>query len=505
MIIIKMKNLGLLTIYGFWKEDGAFARILARDFNATINELNGRPNKMLTQGRHWVYNYDNGEMKGTLTYTVEGDTLLYAYKRAKVYMTLTDNETKKVVRSGYIGAFNEMREYLCYLAPDSLEATQLYNFSVCYQHLFECNGISRDVVNDDSIMVGNEKLHRIQLLNRKRLEPFPLEKDSLYYWVEGIGSSKGLLEYCAGTLMDSIQFVGCYDGDVCFFTKEDFEKEGNQPSKFCTSLHIGLLSYNIYLGPKTATVIWSDDYKTMSSITIPSSVELWGIKCAVNQINDNLFKGLTELTSVELPESMERIGDGAFYDCTGLTSIRIPEGVSTIGKETFRGCTGLHFVSLPSGLTSIGFASFLKCKELSSITFPETLTSIGANAFQDCSGFTMIDIPSSTNTIGKYAFSKCPNLTHVYCRATTPPCREKLFLSIDPEATLHVPSESLELYKRTFPWNEFKYIVPIEDTNAIVSTKDKNTNGSLFDFQGRRLNAEPKHGVYIRNGKKVVK
>ena len=27
----------------------------------------------------------------------------------------------------------------------------------------------------------------------------------------------------------------------------------------------------------------------------------------------------------------------------------------------------------------------------------------------------------------------------------------------------------------------------------------------LFDLQGRRLTTEPKHGVYIRNGKKVVK
>ena len=27
----------------------------------------------------------------------------------------------------------------------------------------------------------------------------------------------------------------------------------------------------------------------------------------------------------------------------------------------------------------------------------------------------------------------------------------------------------------------------------------------IFNLQGRRLNAEPKHGVYIKNGKKVVK
>ena len=37
-----------------------------------------------------------------------------------------------------------------------------------------------------------------------------------------------------------------------------------------------------------------------------------------------------------------------------------------------------------------------------------------------------------------------------------------------------------------------------------VATVAKETF-NLFDLQGRRLNAEPKHGVYIRNGKKVVK
>ena len=31
------------------------------------------------------------------------------------------------------------------------------------------------------------------------------------------------------------------------------------------------------------------------------------------------------------------------------------------------------------------------------------------------------------------------------------------------------------------------------------------TRTDIFDLQGRRLNAEPKHGVYIKNGKKVVK
>ena len=440
----RMRNVGLLTYYGIREEDGSLQRILSRDFDATINEMNGNPNKMLTQGRRWVYNYDNGEMKGTLTYTVEGDTLLHAYKRAKVYMTLTDNETKNVVRSGYIGAFNEISNSLHFLPSDSSEAVPLYDFTQHYQSVFEYSGITRFVVNDDSIMAGNDKLHRIQMLNKRRYDPFPLDKDSLYYWVEGIGSSKGLLEYYAGTLMDSIQFVGCYDGDERFFTKEDFEKEGNQPSKFCNSLRIGPLSYNIELGSKTARVLPSDSYQTMSSINIPSSVELWGIACKVTAINDR-----------------------AFYDCNAITSVEISEGVVEIGEEAFRKCESITSLSLPSTLVTIKDKGFFGLKSLTSLVLPENLKTIGGWAFQTCLKLKELDIPASVESIGRYAFSHCQSLENVYCRATTLPTTDETrqFRDINPEAVLHVPAASIEAYRSTAPWSNFKYIVPIEDQN----------------------------------------
>jgi hypothetical protein len=46
-----------------------------------------------------------------------------------------------------------------------------------------------------------------------------------------------------------------------------------------------------------------------------------------------------------------------------------------------------------------------------------------------------------------------------------------------------------------------------EETVSIQSqplVKPKNIS-PYFDLQGRRLNKEPMHGVYIRNGKKVVR
>ena len=438
----KMNNFGLLTAFCDRAEDGSLKPILARDFDATVNEMNGKPNKMLTQGRRWVYDYDNDEMKGTLTYSIDGDTLLHAYKWTKVYMTLTDKETKKVVRSGYIGAFNEISKILYYLAPDSLEAIPLYDFTIGYRSFFDRNGVLRDVINDDTITVGNEKLHRIQMLNRKRNEPLPLAKDSLYYWVEGIGSSKGLLEYNAGTLMDSIKFVGCYDGENCVFTKEDFTKDSGQPLKFNENLQIGAFVYQIDLEAKTACLVHSDSYQSMNSITIPSSVELWGFTCTVDRIDDNVFFGMKNLTSVEIPSTVKTIGEAAFSGCIGLETITLPSNIATIEKEGFFGC-----------------------KSLKSIVLPENLTTIKGWAFQTCLSLTEIDIPASVTYIGKYAFSHCQSLKDVYCRATTLPTTEETmqFRDNSPEATLHVPAASIEAYRKTAPWNGFKNIVPIVD------------------------------------------
>ena len=47
--------------------------------------------------------------------------------------------------------------------------------------------------------------------------------------------------------------------------------------------------------------------------------------------------------------------------------------------------------------------------------------------------------------------------------------------------------------------------VEVTKVNNIIKPQISNIHIPIFDLQGRRLNAEPIHGVYIRNGKKVVK
>ena len=553
----------LLLTFGV-KGDNAHY-ILARDYDTTIKEKNGRYYKMLTQGRRWVYDYDNGDIKGTLTYTIDGDTLLHAYRRSKLYMTLVDNQTNKVIRSGYAGAFREFHGSfdfyeipdgcLGYLAPDTSKEKKLYKFAWGYGSYDENDGISRFCVNDDNITVGEETLHRLQLVNRQRNEELPRDKDSLYYWVDGIGSSKGLLEYSAGPLMDSIRFVACYDGDKCIFTRDDFYKDSGQPSKFVGNLWYDSLAYEVRFGEKSAKLIRSGNYQSFKHVVIPSSVELWGEDCAVNQIDKEVFKDMPALTSIEMPESVTAIGESAFEGCTGLTSIKLPEGLTCIEGNTFKGCSGLTSLEIPKSVTTIGLDAFSSCRGLTSIEVPEGVTSIEPGAFHSCSGLKSITLPLTLTYIGKSTFTGCESLTsiilpegidtirlssfwscsalnevhfpaslkfiernsfrgctsleHVYCLATKVPdaTQSRVFLeSSYQQATLHVPSASVNLYKKTEPWNGFKSIVPIEEeTDAIMVQKSEPDTHLLFDLLGRPVKDAPTHGIYVKDGRKVIR
>ena len=505
----KMRDMGLLTLFGFKDNDGKRNHLLVRDFDATLKELEGNPNKMLTQGRRWIYDYDNGNVKGKLIYTIDGDTLIHGYKRVKINMELVDSQTKNVLRSGYAGAFNEKENWLCYLAPNASSDIELYYFywkcGNTYRNSFR-DRISRFVANSDDIQVGEEKFHRIQLANMNG-QYLPREKDSLYYWIEGIGSSKGLLDNIAGGLMDSIRFDACYDGEKCIFTRENFFKENTYPYAFSTRIVEDSLFYDLDMSTRTAKLAGKNFNQSFANVVIPSSIELWGIDCDVVGITDYAFYNCTNLKSITLPESIVSIGEYAFQK-SGLTEVVIPDNVKSIGASAFTECSGLVSVSLPRNLSLIRMNTFWNCTGLQSVTFPEDLETIGTFAFAKCTSLKKVDLPATLTILESGAFKFCENLMDIYCRAMTPPNADALgvFKNISPEATLHVPNDALLAYKNANKWAEFKYIVPIEeDTDAIMVQKSEPDTHLLFDLQGRPVKDAPTHGIYVKDGRKVIR
>ena len=65
-------------------------------------------------------------------------------------------------------------------------------------------------------------------------------------------------------------------------------------------------------------------------VSIPRIVKHDGYMYRVTRINDGAFRGCSDLTSVEISNSVTSIGHDAFSLCSGLTSVVIPNSVTKI-------------------------------------------------------------------------------------------------------------------------------------------------------------------------------
>ncbi len=255
---------------------------------------------------------------------------------------------------------------------------------------------------------------------------------------------------------------------------------------------------------------YSGYYEYSGNVVIPEEVNYMGRILKVTSIGEYTF-GNCDITSVTIPNSVTNIGDFAFDMCNRMTSVTIPNSVTTIGTKAFYRCSRLTSVTIGNSVTSIGDCAFNECSRLTSVTIPNSVTSIGDYAFEECSGLTSVTIGNSVCSIGAKAFY-CENLATVVSlieNALTidfawkssyfPPFSQNTFMN----GTLYVPKGSKVLYEDN-DWNNFRNIVEGTPTGITRVTSDKQTpNAPIYDLNGRRL-TEPKKGINIIEGKKVL-
>lgn len=171
----------------------------------------------------------------------------------------------------------------------------------------------------------------------------------------------------------------------------------------------------------------------------------------ITEIGDFAF-ARTGLSSVAIPEGVEKIGYGAFYHCDSLESViipdsvteiaanafaqtpwlantktatypflivgngiliayegtdsvvNIPDGVKQIGPEVFKDHMGITAVNIPASVEVIGEAAFYGCRNLKTVNGGSGLTDIGAKAFMDCP-LSQVLIPETVKTIGLGAYA----------------------------------------------------------------------------------------------------
>ena len=269
---------------------------------------------------------------------------------------------------------------------------------------------------------------------------------------------------------------------------------------------IGTTAFVTYKGSSPSQ--YSNEYS--GSVTIPATVTYNNKTYPVTFISYSAFRDCSNLTNINIPNSVTSIGSYAFSSCSSLTNINIPKSVTSIIGGAFAGCSNLTNINIPNSVTTIGYKAFNNCSGLTTINIPNSVTAIGYDAFSgtswydnqpdglvyaglvayeykgtkpegttitlkegtkgiadyafsNCSNLAAINIPNSVTYIGEGAFSDCIHLNDLYCYATTPPkCCQSTFtniLSKTNSTTLHVPAASLAAYRAAPVWKDYKNIV----------------------------------------------
>jgi len=259
-------------------------------------------------------------------------------------------------------------------------------------------------------------------------------------------------------------------------------------------------------------------FHDLVSLTLPTSITEMGNGAFVNcsgltsltlpnnlvSIGDATFRGCNSLKTVTIPQSVKSIGKESFFLCSNLISMNILSPDVKIGAYAFRDCMTLENVSLPEGLEELPMGCFSGCRSLQHITLPQSIKQMGASCFIDCRALLSIRLPQNLKQISGGCFNGCSQLRRVvilsddYCvleegcffncsllndfiiHATTPPERKegKYYIYSDNwvmkddqfytpygggKKNLYVPVGSIENYRNSDLWGQWKNIMPLEE------------------------------------------
>ena len=235
------------------------------------------------------------------------------------------------------------------------------------------------------------------------------------------------------------------------------------------------ISYKM-IDTHSVSVIYSEDYKELSDISIPEKVYYGGTLLMVVGIEAHAFLSCSKLISISIPKSIKHIEMSAFAGCyfeknnfvnssklsesknrywgatiidedingllikkntiithrKGITTIIIPETVAGINKDAF--CDLVvpkeHFINKSSCISSDYWGARIADKEVdgllicdnellkyqgnaTDVKIPNGITLIANKAFKGCTFVHSVVIPNSVTHIGREAFSGCSALSTI--------------------------------------------------------------------------------------------
>ena len=203
--------------------------------------------------------------------------------------------------------------------------------------------------------------------------------------------------------------------------------------------------------------------KSITSITIPSSV---------TSIGEQAFLGCTGITSLTLPSSITSIGQSAFSQCSGITgSVTVPSSVTSLPALVFNGCSSLVEVTL-EGVTFVGYNCrwFNGAASLKKLALPAvTDTSNAAYMINSTVNLDVLDFGPNLTNVERWLFGTGVSVASLVCRATTPP-------------TGYIPINNAAYVTKVY--------VPYSSDHSILSAYQSDSVWGVFSAKTYELNQD---------------
>ena len=327
---------------------------------------------------------------------------------------------------------------------------------------------------------------------------------------------------------------------------------------------VGGLDFTIISDSTAEVAGFNEAGLATTDLIIPSEITNDGKVRKVISVGWLAFQLNENIETVFIPNTVKDFHESCFGVCSSLKTVTFEEGNDTVkyfSDGVFAKCSNLERINnMPTYFSrGIFYQTFGESPKLTgdvhfkyvervfdfafakssftSITIDST-SYIDPGAFSSCPNLEMLSITAPSDSIFEFP-RDCPNLKLLIWNVSEPsfpdpskpnsrtyPWELKCVVN---NCFLFVPKNSLNLYRQTWRYGEpdnekaFKDILPLEDyysgayknwdpswivpSDAIEDVMYERTSkkSHVFDLQGRRLEKTPAHGLYIQNGKKIVK
>lgn len=116
----------------------------------------------------------------------------------------------------------------------------------------------------------------------------------------------------------------------------------------------------------------------VGELSVPSKVQFSGKELYVTEIGNDFAVSNQTISSLTINDGIIFIGDRAFKNCSNLTTINIAQSVLQLGCECFYGCTSLEKFHSKS-IDSLGVKSFAECINLKEVSIENLVSLTGGH------------------------------------------------------------------------------------------------------------------------------